>query len=62
MISERDIELITTALEANHKKFEIQIYPNVGHSFFRATASTRSAREASDAWDRVQAYYKKYLR
>jgi carboxymethylenebutenolidase len=62
LISETDIKLIETGLQANNKRFEVQIYPDVGHSFFRATASTRSAREAADAWDRVQAYFRKYLR
>jgi carboxymethylenebutenolidase len=62
LISEADIKLIETTLTANNKKFEVQMYPNVGHSFFRATSGTQSAREAADAWDRVQAYFKKYLR
>jgi carboxymethylenebutenolidase len=62
LISHGDVDLITNALESNHKKFEVQLYPNVGHSFFRATPDTHSTREAADAWDRVQAFYRKYLR
>jgi carboxymethylenebutenolidase len=60
LIGENDIELIETALKSNNKKFEVQLYPDVGHSFFRE--SMLSAREAADAWDLVQAYFKKYLR
>jgi carboxymethylenebutenolidase len=62
LISHSDVDLITRTLEANHKKFEVQLYPNVGHSFFRATPDTHSTREAADAWDRGQAFFRKYLR
>ena len=62
MIDPRDIETITSALRANNKRFELQVYPNVGHSFFRMAASTMSAREAADAWDLVQAFFTKNLR
>ena len=62
LISHGDVDLITNTLEANHKKFEVQLYPNVGHSFFRATPDTHSTREAADAWDRVQAFFRKHLR
>jgi len=62
LISTSDVELMTDALDANDKKYEVQLYPNVGHSFFRETPDTFATREAADAWDRVQAFYRKYLR
>jgi carboxymethylenebutenolidase len=62
LIGERDIDNITSTLTANNKRFEEQIYPNVGHSFFRATGNSTSTREAADAWDRAQAFFTKYLK
>jgi carboxymethylenebutenolidase len=62
LIGQSDIDIITDSLRSHGKKFDIQVYPNVGHSFFRATSGTTSAREAADAWDRVQAFYGKYLK
>ncbi len=62
LIAKRDIETIESTLAANNKRFDIQTYPNVGHSFFRATGSSASVREASDAWELVQVFFGKYLR
>ncbi len=62
LIGPRDVETITSALRANNKRFELQLYPNVGHSFFRTAASTTAARESADAWDLVQAFFGKNLR
>jgi carboxymethylenebutenolidase len=61
-VAPRDVETIESTLAANNKRFTIQTYPNVGHSFFRATGNTASAREASDAWELVQVFFEKYLR
>jgi carboxymethylenebutenolidase len=62
LITQSDVELITDSLRSHNKKFDLQLYPNVGHSFFRTTTDTTSAREAADAWDRVQAFFGKYLK
>ena len=62
MIGQRDVETITRALSSNNKRFEIQTYPNVGHSFFRTTSDSDSTREAADAWGRVQAFFGRNLR
>jgi len=61
LISHGDVELIGHELTAHHKTFDVQLYPNVGHSFFRNTPDTQSTREASDAWDLVQAFFHKHL-
>ena len=58
-ISEADIERIRQRLEAAGKKAEIQIYANVGHSFFRESSDTIASREIADAWDRVQSFLQK---
>jgi carboxymethylenebutenolidase len=60
LISQGDVDLIGSALKANNKTFDVQLYPNVGHSFFRNTPDTESTREASDAWDLVQAFFRRH--
>jgi carboxymethylenebutenolidase len=61
LISPGDVDTITAALTAANKRFEVQLYPEVGHSFFRTTVVSTATREAADAWDRVQAFLRKYL-
>lgn len=56
LIEAKDVERIASVLRQHGKRFELQTYPNVGHSFFRDTADSVAAREAADAWDRVQAF------
>ncbi len=55
-ITEADIERIRQRLEAAGKTADIQIYANVGHSFFRESSDTIASREIADAWDRVQSF------
>jgi len=62
LIGQGDVNTITSTLKAANKRFDVQMYPNVGHSFFRTTGNSSSTREAADAWDRVQAFYGKYLK
>jgi carboxymethylenebutenolidase len=52
---------IEKALSAADKRFEIQIYPNVGHAFFRDSSEGMSAEEVADAWDRVQAFLERHM-
>jgi carboxymethylenebutenolidase len=61
-ITEDDIERIRQRLEAAGKKAEIQIYANVGHSFFRESSDTIASREIADAWDRVQSFLQKHFK
>jgi carboxymethylenebutenolidase len=56
LIGESDVTAIASTLSRNGKAHEMQRYPNVGHSFFRTTGESVAAREAADAWDRVQAF------
>jgi carboxymethylenebutenolidase len=62
LITEADIERIRQRLEAAGKRAEIQIYANVGHSFFRESSDTIASREIADAWDRVQSFLQKYFK
>lgn len=61
LISQSDVELTVDTLRASNKRFDVQAYPNVGHSFFRTTGNSVSTREAADAWDRVQSFLSKNL-
>ena len=55
-IGEHDIQTIRDHLTARGKSFEIEVYPDVGHSFFREDLDTVAARQIADAWDRVNAF------
>jgi dienelactone hydrolase len=61
-ITEAEIERIRQRLQAAGKQAEIQIYANVGHSFFRESSDTMASREIADAWDRVQSFLRKYFK
>ena len=72
-----DVERTRAALTAAHKSFEVQVYPDQGHAFFRASGSLLlgvdgatssgvpethgTARAVADAWDRVKAFLRKHL-
>ncbi len=58
-IGEHDIELIRTNLAARGKQFEIEVYRDVGHSFFREDLDTVAARQIADAWDRVNHFLRR---
>jgi carboxymethylenebutenolidase len=55
-IGEHDIETIRKNLTEGGKTFEIEVYPEVGHSFFREDLDTLAARQIADAWDRVNSF------
>lgn len=62
-INSAAIERTRQALEAAGKSFEIQVYPDESHAFFRGSSdhlgtSSHSAAVA-DAWNLVQAFFKK---
>ena len=62
-IPQEAIAKIESSLKAAGKRFEVQVYPDQDHAFFRdsSQAMTGSAgdvlsRDVSDAWERVQAF------
>ena len=61
LVTTDDVQRIRTRLDAAGKRYDIEVYPNVGHSFFRQDADTVATREIADAWDRVQAFLQRSL-
>lgn len=61
LVTPDDIRRISSRLDAAGKKYEVEVYPNVGHSFFRQDFGTIASREIADAWDRVQAFLGRLL-
>jgi dienelactone hydrolase len=66
-VSRYDMERICQAVKAAHKEVRVQIYPNVGHAFFRhgrpqAIAELTHysdeavAQAVADSWDLVKAF------
>jgi carboxymethylenebutenolidase len=58
-ITPEHIEQIRAALTAAGKEFEIVVYPDQDHAFFRN--SDLSQPDIADAWRRVQAFFEKTL-
>ncbi|GAC1573028.1 MAG: dienelactone hydrolase family protein [Candidatus Elarobacter sp.] len=56
LIGPDEIATIRDRLTAKHKRFELEVYPEVGHSFFREDLGTIATRQIADAWDRVQGF------
>ena len=61
LVTVDDVQRIRTRLDTAGKRYEIEIYPNVGHSFFRQDTDTVATREIADAWDRVQAFLQRWF-
>ncbi len=60
-ITSEAVERIRAALTAAHKKFELQVYPDEGHAFFRESSSAMdSSQSVADAWDLVQAFLREH--
>ncbi|HEY4440883.1 MAG TPA: dienelactone hydrolase family protein [Candidatus Elarobacter sp.] len=55
-IGANEIAQIRERLTAKHANFQIQEYPEVGHSFFREDLGTIATRQIADAWDRVRSF------
>jgi carboxymethylenebutenolidase len=49
------------ALKANGKTYEFHSYPNAGHSFFSVNRPAYRPEAASDGWEKIFAFYGKYL-
>lgn len=60
-IGPNEIATIRERLSAKHAHFEIEVYPEVGHSFFREDLGTIATRQIADAWGRVQAFLRRTL-
>jgi carboxymethylenebutenolidase len=60
-IGPTEIATIRERLTAKHAHFEIEVYPEVGHSFFREDLGTIATRQIADAWGRVQSFLRRTL-
>ncbi len=49
------------ALKANGKTYEFHSYPNAGHAFFSVNRPAYRAEAANDGWEKIFAFYGKYL-
>lgn len=61
LVTSDDIRLIGSRLDAAGKSYEIEIYRNVGHSFFRQNHGKVAAGEIAHALERVRAYFGRVL-
>lgn len=50
------------AMSANNKIYEKVIYPNADHAFHNDTGSRYNPEAAKDAWERMLAWFEKYVR
>jgi len=56
------VERIRAALTGAHKDFQIQVYPEQGHAFFRdSSAALTSSKDVAGAWTLVQTFLKKTI-
>jgi carboxymethylenebutenolidase len=60
-ITAEDVAKIKAALEEDHKKFMLEVYPNEGHAFFRHGINGESTAGARDVWPKVQKFLKENL-
>jgi carboxymethylenebutenolidase len=70
-ITAEAIERTRAALTAANKEFEIVVYPDEGHAFFRNSGAQLDAAKSQsngavphavvDAWDRVRAFLRKHI-
>jgi len=58
-ITAEHIARTSEALAAAGKDFQIQQYPHVGHAFFRESSEHMHSDVVADAWDLVQAFFKR---
>ncbi len=54
------IEAMKAALAANHKTAEFKIYPGAPHGFHADYRASYRKEAAEDAWNQMQAWFKKY--
>jgi carboxymethylenebutenolidase len=60
-ISEEEVEAIRKALTAAGKDFELHVYPDEGHAFFRRGVNGDATPAARDVWPKVQSFLHKHL-
>lgn len=56
-----DVRQLEQALKSVPYPTAVQTYPGAGHAFFNDTRATYRPEAARDAWERVLAFFRKYL-
>ena len=59
--SPEDVAELEEALKAAGKTYEFHSYPGAGHSFFSVNRPAYNVEAANDGWERIFAFYGKYL-
>jgi carboxymethylenebutenolidase len=59
--SQAQVAELEEALKANGKTYEFHSYPNTGHSFFSVNRPAYRVESANDGWEKIFAFYGKYL-
>jgi carboxymethylenebutenolidase len=60
-IPPEEVDAIRLALTEKGKKFELHVYPNVGHAFFRHGVEGDSTAAAREVWPQVREFLAKNL-
>lgn len=60
-IPPEEIEKIRAALDAQHKTYQLEVYPDEGHGFFRHGVNGESTPGARDIWPKVQHFLREHL-
>lgn len=61
-IPPEDIETIRSSLTEHGKKFELHVYPDVGHAFFRRAPDGSETEAAREVWPKVDRFLGDNLR
>ena len=59
--SPAEVAELEEALKVAGKTYEFHVYPNTGHSFFSVNRPAYRVEAANDGWERIFAFYGKYL-
>jgi carboxymethylenebutenolidase len=59
--SPADVAELEEALKAAGKTYEFHSYPGAGHGFFSVNRPAYNVEAATDGWERIFAFYGKYL-
>jgi carboxymethylenebutenolidase len=59
--SPAEVAELEEALKAAGKPYEFHLYPNAGHAFFSVNRPAYRVEAANDGWERIFAFYGKYL-
>ena len=60
--SPEQVDLHEAALKAHGKAYEFHRYDGAGHGFFATNRPGYRPEQATDAWEKVFAFYEKYLK